>query len=157
VFAAVQRAIAVASRRGFRIVHFSVQGNHVHLLVEGDARCAVVRGLQGLAIRLARAVNHVLGRRGTVWDDRYHARALATPREVWRGLVYVLQNWKKHGLRGSGTDPCSSAAWFRGWARPVMQPRARSPVARARTWLLAVGWRRYGLLDAGMRPAGRAP
>jgi hypothetical protein len=101
-------------------VHFSVQGNHVHLLVEAGSRSALVRGLQGLAIRMARAVN-----------------------------------WKKHALRGSGsgTDPCSSAAWSRGWAQPVTRPRTPSPVARPRTWLLAVGGRRYGPLDVGMQPA----
>jgi hypothetical protein len=155
VFAAVRRALAAASGPRFRVVHFSVQGNHAHLLVEGSDRAAVARGLQGLAIRVARAVNRVLARSGAVWADRYHARALATPREVWHGRVYVLQDWKKHGLRDSGVDPCSSAVWFRGWARPVPRPLVPSPAARARTWLLAVGWRRCGARDVGMLPAAR--
>jgi REP element-mobilizing transposase RayT len=154
VFAAVRAAIAAASAARFRVVEFSVQRNHLHLLVEGDDRSALVRGLQGLAIRVARAVNRVIRRRGGVFGDRYHARALKTPNEVRRALVYVLQNWRKHGFRGLGIDACSSAAWFRGWARPLPQPSMSSPVARARTWLLATGWRRYGPLDVAMRPAG---
>ena len=41
-------------RTGFRLVHFSVQSNHVHLIAEGDCRTSLTRGLQGLAIRMAR-------------------------------------------------------------------------------------------------------
>ena len=81
-FPAVRRALAVASHAGFRILHFSVQDDHLHLIVEADDRRALGRGLRGLAIRVARAVNRALGRRGRVWDERYHARALTTPRAM---------------------------------------------------------------------------
>lgn len=154
VFPAVRRAIAVAGHADFRIIHFSVQDDHVHLLAEaGDGR-ALSGGARGLAIRLARAVNRALGRRGRVWNGRYHARALTTPRAVRHALVYVLMNFKKH-LRPAGTelDPCSSAAWFAGWCTP---PSAAAigppPVAAARTWLARLGWRRHGLIDAAERP-----
>jgi REP element-mobilizing transposase RayT len=82
IFDAVRRALAAASRAGFRLIHFSVQSDHVHLLVEADRSGGLARGCQGLAVRVAKAVNRVLGRRGAVWGDRYHARCLATPREV---------------------------------------------------------------------------
>jgi hypothetical protein len=67
--------------------------------------------------------------------------------------VYVLQNVRKHGAAWSGLDVCSSAPWFRGWVQPVTRPLGTSPVARPRTWLLAVGWRRYGSIDLAARPA----
>ena len=70
--------------------------------------------MQGLAIRVAKAVNRCLGRSGRVWDDRFHSRALRTPREVRNVLVYVLLNGRKHGVIGHGIDPCSSGAWFDG-------------------------------------------
>ena len=95
VFGAVREAIRAASSEAFRVVHFSVQGDHVHLIVEAEA-AGLGPGAQGLAIRLARAINRALGRRGAVWGDRYHARALRTPREVRHGLVYVLMNFRKH-------------------------------------------------------------
>lgn len=50
----------------FRVIAFSVQRDHVHLLVEVDATSTLTRGLQGLAIRVARAVDHALGRHGRV-------------------------------------------------------------------------------------------
>ena len=126
-----------------------------HLIVEAEDGCTLSRGIQGLAIRMAKAVNRVLGRRGRVWGDRYHVRALSTPREVRNVLVYVLQNWRKHmpGIRGF--DPCSSAVWFRGWKKMPSTTPAASPVVAARTWLAAVGWRRLGLIgddEAPLRP-----
>ncbi len=87
LFPAIQRALAQASRRGLRVLHFSVQRDHLHLLVEALDAGALSRGLQGLAIRIAKALNRVLGRCGRVWADRFHARALRTPREVRNALM----------------------------------------------------------------------
>jgi putative transposase len=157
IFAVVRTAIARASRAAFRIVAFSVQRDHVHLIVEGDAPSALTHGLQGLTIRIAKAVNRVLGRRGAVWADRYHARDLTSPRAVRHALVYVLQNHRKHGQHGRGQriDPCSSALWFQGWKVSLEKPLLSSPVATARTWLARWGWRRHGLIEFVERPRGR--
>lgn len=163
----VIRALGRASKESFRILHFSVQGNHVHLLVEADDRTALSRGLQGLSIRIARRINALLGRRGVFWGDRYHARPLRTPREVRQGLVYVLMNHKKHERAPGSLDRLSSAHWFPGWhpssARHLGQlprplgPREEAavgpPVQPAGTWLANFGWRRHGLLRADEAPA----
>jgi hypothetical protein len=153
LFPALRRGLAVASNAGFRIPHFSVQANHVHLLIEADDGRAFERGMQGLAIRLAKAINRQLGRAGRVWADRYHRRALRTRREVRNGLVYVLLNGRKHGVSGPGIDPYSSGAWFGGWREPIEPPRLPAPVARPRTWLLRVGWRRGGSIGVDQAPA----
>ncbi len=131
VFPAVREALRLAQRERFRVCHFSVQSNHVHMLVEAKDRQAMSRGLQGLAIRLARAVNRVSRRKGKVWGDRFHARALATPHEVRNAIRYVLENIRKHVPGFLGVDPCSSAA-----------VASRNAVTAARTWLLGAGWRR---------------
>jgi hypothetical protein len=144
------------------------QRDPLHLLVEAEGAAALARGCQGLAVRVARAVNRVLRRRGSLWADRYHARRLATPAEVRRALVYVLQNWMKHVPGACGLDSRSSAAWFTGWRVPVAAPPGPAPVSTARTWLALVGWKRHGLLDhderprmvrapRGQRGAGRSP
>ncbi len=155
-----------ARRRTFRVVHFSIQPNHVHLIVEATSRAALARGVQGLASGLARRVNNKLGRRGSLFADRYHGHALATPTEVRNAIVYVYKNYEKHpvGIADRGTepmdgiDPCSSASWFAGWSRPPPPPRiAASPVAEPRTWLMRVSWRRRGLLRRDERPATAPP
>ena len=144
------------------MVQFSVQADHLHLLVEGADTLALALGVRVLTIRVARAVNRALGRKGSVWNDRYHARALTTPREVRHGLVYVLMNFRKH-LRHQpqGLDPCSSAAWFDGFrGRPPpadAAPPADPSVVSSRTWLGTVGWRRHGLIGLYERPAGSEP
>jgi len=149
-------------RRGFRLVHYSFRGHHAHLIVEALDPHALGRGMKAIGARLARAVNRVTGHTGPVLADRYHARMLATPREVHRALRYVLLNARRHNAKGKETlgralriDRASSGRWFDGWKRklPVTEREdghaavASPPVARARTWLLNVGWRRHGLLD----------
>ena len=155
VFPAVRAALTNASRRGFRVVQFSVQENHVHILVEADDAAMFTHGVRGVTIRVARAVNRALGRRGAVWGDRYHARALTTPRAVRHALVYVLMNRRKHRPDSPGMDPCSSAPWFPGWRQPLRPAPSPNPVVPARTWLASVGWRRHGLIGLEERP--RAP
>jgi hypothetical protein len=139
-------------RRGFRVVHFSIQPNHLHLIVEASGRGLLGRGMRGVGIRLARAVNRVLGRRGQVVGDRYHARDLTKPLEVRNAIVYVLANFRHHGDSGERFDPCSSARWFGGWTAPPPPQTTETPVAEPRTWLLHVGWRRHGRVRPTERP-----
>ena len=94
--ALARRAIAAAHKAGFRVLEFSLQGNHLHCLVEAASAVDLARGMQGLAIRLARGWNRVLGRSGTVFAERYHARVLRSPREVRNVLSYILLNARKH-------------------------------------------------------------
>ncbi len=157
---------AACERRGFRIVHYSVQTNHLHLIVEARDRETLVRGLQGLSIRVAKALNKVWGRRGTVFADRYHDHVLRTPREVRSALAYVLNNARRHrrrstamtgdGRRVTCPDPYSSGWWFDGWKERFTVKGlegASRPVAAGRTWLLNVGWRRHGLVRLDEVPA----
>ncbi len=155
VLLALEAALVAASSEAFRIVHYSIQHNHLHLIIEAHDRAARIRGLQGLAIRCAKAVNRALERKGNVWADRYHARELRTPREVRAALVYVLHHWKKTVHGAEHLDPCATGFWFDGWKgpRPLWSLTSRpSPVRAPRTWLLRVGWRRLGLLGFDERP-----
>jgi REP element-mobilizing transposase RayT len=159
-FQPLRRAFARGCDRfGFRLVHFTVQGNHIHIVAEAEDRRALSRGLKGLGVRAAKALNRVMGRKGRVLADRYYARPLTTPLAVRIGLVYVFRNAAKHAAQYGAPlpvgwpDPCSSAAWFDGWREPegfaALRARAGPPcVAQARSWLLTAGWRRHGLIAA---------
>jgi REP element-mobilizing transposase RayT len=134
------RVIAAALRIGgdrfdVRVVEFSVQGNHIHLVVEAPNHRALARAIQGFSIRVARGLNRMMGRKGRVFDDRYHARLLRTPTEVRHAIRYVLSNARKHAAERGETyspgyvDPYSSAG-----ASDVALPPAQ-------TWLLRTGKR----------------
>jgi REP element-mobilizing transposase RayT len=159
VYAVLRAAFAAGcDRGGFRLVHYSVQGNHLHLIVEATDRQCLSRGLQGLLIRVARALNRLWQRRGRLFADRYHDHILRTPREVRHALAYVLNNARRHGLRlAQALDYFASGWWFDGWRERLAitgLAEVEQPVARARTWLLQVGWRRYGLLVPQEVPRG---
>lgn len=113
--------------------------------------------MQGLTVRLAKALNRMMGRRGKVFADRYHAHVLRTPAEVRNALAYVLLNHRSHMLRigareEAGTlERYSSAACFDGWADGPT-PEEPTITSRPRSWLLRTGWRRRGLLSRDERP-----
>jgi REP element-mobilizing transposase RayT len=181
LFRTVRQALADGkSQFGFSVVQFSVQRDHIHLIAEANHRRALSRGLQGLSIRIARAVNRHLHRTGRLFADRYHARALTTPRAVKYALRYVLLNARKHaraprsgsldGIATGFVDSRSSAPWFRDFARPeALAFGAREarddwqrasgstepPVAPARTWLLRTCLQRHGPFDTDDTPGRR--
>lgn len=146
----VLQALRDSNSTDFAIVHYSIQQNHVHLIVEAASTPALLSGMRGLMVRVARRVNRVLLRRGRFWADRWHGRALTRPRQVRNVLVYVLQNRLKHCAAASASrqlDPLSSAEWFNGFATPHPTGfRSIGPpcVVPAKTWLLRVGWLRHG-------------
>jgi REP element-mobilizing transposase RayT len=136
-------------RFGTRLVHFSVQSNHLHLLVEADDERALARFMAGLKIRMARAVNKRLGRAGKVFSDRYHARPIRNPAQARNSLAYVLGNDLRHQARRAGAfDLFSSAPLFEGWTEGrVSWPRqlvGPPPCVPARSWALTKGWQLAG-------------
>ena len=176
VFPTVRKALAKATRarKDFRITQFSVQGDHVHLIVEAGSKAALSRGMQGLAIRVARAVNGLMSRSGKVWADRFFSRELNSPRVVRNALAYVLNNFRKHRASGAAQiDPYSSAPYFNGfqelagrspWELPAsgllpLVPRGVAPpeksedvpIVGAKTWLAEKGWRRGGAITFAER------
>jgi len=162
-YASLRAAFAAGcDSAGFRLTHYAVLNDHLHFLVEARDRQTLTRGLQGLAIRIAKALNKLWQRRGTVFADRYHDRILKTPREVKNALVYVLANGRKHAAEGrevavpQAIDTFTSAPWFDGFRETVTVRGIEAiprPVTAARTWMLTIGWRRHGLLSVHDLPA----
>lgn len=158
------------SRRGyakrFQVVEFTIQDDHLHLIVEAtgcaelglkDAPQSLRTGVSGLVISFAKQLNKLLRRaRGKVWGDRFHSRELGSPTEVRNALVYVFRNLARHGTAIYGdenVDFLSSAPRFKRFTRPVctlLDDPSTWPQAPPRTWLLGTGWwtrTRQGLID----------
>ena len=150
---------AVMAKSGMRVVHYSVQRDHIHLIVETDKATALSRRVAGLCVRIARRLNALMKRTGKVFADSFHGRVLGSPRQVRSALRYVLLNARHHDqapqVRG-WLDPYSSARAFDGWASDVVACCARAspiPIVPPTTWLLKVGWRRGGPpIDPADRP-----
>jgi REP element-mobilizing transposase RayT len=160
--------ITAGLRERFRIVHISLQRNHVHMLVEASNKLALARGMQGFQISAARHINTALGvdryrrRRGPVFADRYHLEVITSPTQAHRTLSYVLNNWRKHredrhGLASTWlVDPFSSGISFPDWKelddKDVMWPvrDGYDPlfVRRPASWLLREGWKRVAPISA---------
>jgi REP element-mobilizing transposase RayT len=174
VRSALERIFAAEKRRkGFRLLHYAIRRDHLHLVCESDSTLALSRGVQRLSSRIARRVNKLWGRKGKLVADRFHGRVLKTPRELRNVLRYVLLNEHKAvlpGVRltahaalleegrmiGGGFDPCSSARWFDGWHPSVARPPPEGgdpPVTAPLSWLGRTGWRRLGLLRPSEIPA----
>ena len=165
-YKAVREAtLTTARREDFRIVHLSIQRNHLHLLVEADHKGALASGMQGFQISAAKHLNAAISkdrpgprRRGAVFSDRYYAEIVKTPTQARHALNYVINNWRKHkedqtdAARSWRIDPFSSAIMFPGWSEYGDQPFLwRGPptydpliVYQPRTWLLREGYKRGG-------------
>jgi hypothetical protein len=154
--ASLRDAFAASTSETFHVVEYSVQSNHLHLLVESRDERTLSRGMIGLAVRIVSRLNKLLRRAGALFVDRYHARILRTPSEVRRALVYLLQNARKHGAWVARfADVYSSGPTFDGWrGRASAADSSPGLLARAKTWLLAVGWRRLGLIGLLELPKG---
>jgi REP element-mobilizing transposase RayT len=168
MYTAIRRAsIVAACRERIRIVHISIQRQHIHMLVEASDKHALARGMQGFEISAARHINAALGdrdrpRRGAVFADRYHLEVITGPRRAHHALSYVLNNWRKHGEDRSGiaatwlVDPFSSGIRFADWKelegkaflwnhRETYDPLM---VRRPASWLLTQGWKLHGTISA---------
>jgi REP element-mobilizing transposase RayT len=146
-------------RERFRLVHYAIQGDHVHMIVEAASARDLACGLKAIAARFARGVNRVFRRAGRVLADRCHVHVLRTPREVRNAIAYVLLNAQRHVAKSGRRppadgriDPASSGRWFAGWRTGAPATHDPPTVAAPRTWLLSVGWRRRGLIDASEVP-----
>ena len=124
-----------ADRFGVRAVQFSVQGNHIHLLVEAPDRVALAKAMKGLSVRLAKGLNRLMGRAGRVFADRFHSHLLATPSEVRRAMDYIRNNARKHAAEWGDRYPTTYVDPYSSDALDIALPAAT-------TWLVRDGWRR---------------
>jgi REP element-mobilizing transposase RayT len=147
----------------FRIVHISIQRNHLHFIVEASNKEVLSRRMQGLTIRLARAINERWDRTGKVFAHRYSARHIKSYRYARNAIAYVLNNWRRHhidfyeGLEDVFLDEFSSAVSFDGWTmrfgKPTRPWYTPLPVSPPKTYMLREGWKEYGRIDPRERPA----
>jgi REP element-mobilizing transposase RayT len=167
VLAAVAEALrVVGEREDLRIVHTSIQNNHLHLYCESPSREALANGMRAFKTSVGRRINAVMGRSGPVFADRYHYEVVKTPKQARAVLCYVMNNWRKHKAdlgRPDRVDPFATGMWFRGWKETdipkqlVIPPGVIVlPYREPRTWLLREGWKKHPPISLFEVPGPRA-
>jgi REP element-mobilizing transposase RayT len=145
-YQAVREAMFVVyPREDCRIVHLSIQDNHLHVLVEADGRTALARGMQAFQISAAKHINAAVSSAGSWWErrhmrtrpkrrkgqvfaDRYHVEVIRSPKQARNTLAYVLNNWRRHREHRSEVartwliDPFSTGWSFDGWKERENEP-----------------------------------
>ena len=107
--AVLKKAIKNARSHGLRIIHFSLQSNHVHLLIEACDNAVLTKGMRSLTISFAKGVKS-----GGIQLERYHLHVLKSLREVKNAYHYVVLNQAKHsGLKRAQVDQYSSLGWVK--------------------------------------------
>lgn len=150
-----ERCAKLAKSTGFSILHFSLQGNHLHLIVEARSNSHLGRGMRSLGCSFGKLLRKISRGRGRVFTDRYHLHVLKTPTETKRALAYVLQNTSRHTKFIYHLDAYSSAAYFSDWKAllgeqvgPILLNRSNLDLplpdflGPPRSWLARVGWKR---------------
>ena len=143
----ISKAIRAARRPDFRVVHFSLPANHLHLHLEADSADAMARGTKGLGCRIAKGLNKLWHRRGKVFVGRFHSHVLRSLAEIRNALRYVLNNYLKHGCQVSGRAPdiFSTGHYFDGWSDHEQEksPHAPDSYVSPPGFKIAVLWKRH--------------
>jgi REP element-mobilizing transposase RayT len=162
MYQAIQAALEGATKWMYepepvRFVHASVQGDHLHLVVEAASSAALSRAMKGFLVSCAKRLNKIAGRKGRVFADRFHTLTLSTPTAVKNALRYTLCNARKHGEISARVrlDPYSSAFALPDWQTEtsIRLADVTMQVALPRTWLLREGWRRAGSISPWDTPS----
>lgn len=109
---ALQKAIKNARTHGLKIIHFSLQHNHVHLIVEATNNQILTKGMRSLTITMAKVLE-----KGRIQIQRYHLHVLKTRREAKNAINYVLFNERKH--TGKMTIDSYSSVGLLGSAKEI--------------------------------------
>ena len=149
----LQRAMRMSNKNGAHVVEFSLQTNHVHLIVEAKDNRALAKGMNALWAVFGKAIRARLPGRGAVFSGRYYMKVIRSARYMRNALEYVLLNDSKHSGQGPDYSEFNSAMYFahfgkllnRNWRAPLKWASAdpRPDFLEApRSWLCREGWRR---------------
>lgn len=155
MLATFQKCAENAKKHQLHVLHFSLQSNHVHLILECVNNKALANGMKSLAGGFGRAIRKCGGGEGPVFKGRYHLQLIKKPKQMKSGLAYVLLNQSKHEELVPYSDRFSSSAHFHQWKKllgkdtgPLLPSRQKhrrllpNYLSSPRSWLAQEGWQR---------------
>lgn len=112
-----------ARLKDLKIIHYTLEYNHIHLLVEAASNRVLHSGMQAFGISLAKGINRFKRLKGTVYKHRYHYRQISSPRDLKNVLHYIFHNGIKHKRTRFALDLYNSyLAEKRLWAEIKLRP-----------------------------------
>lgn len=102
-------SIKKARKIGLRVIHYTLEFDHVHLLVEVDSNQQLAKGMQSFGISFSKGINKIKAQVGKVFKTRYHFRKLKSPNEIKNVIFYILGNSLKHKKDFSILSPYNTA------------------------------------------------
>ncbi|MDD4973652.1 MAG: transposase [Bacteriovorax sp.] len=96
VLSILKRAILNARKQGLKVIHYSLEYDHVHLLIEADNNHILSKGMQSFGVTISKAINRMRKLKGGVYKHRYHFRKISSPRQLKNVLNYIFNNGIKH-------------------------------------------------------------
>ncbi len=109
ILKALHHAIKRARLKRLRVIHYTLEYNHLHLLVECDNHKRLGKGMQAFGISIAKAINRIKLLKGAVYKHRYHLRKITSGRDLKNVLHYIFNNGIKHKRATSIIDPYNSS------------------------------------------------
>lgn len=113
ILQSLHHAIKRARLQGVRVLHFTLEYNHVHLVIESSNHKELHKGMQAFGISLAKKINKLKNLKGTVYKNRYHQKLLKSRSEFKNAVQYVFGNGVKHKRASSKLDPFNSLVFER--------------------------------------------
>ncbi len=108
VLAILKRAILNARKQGLQVIHYSLEYDHVHLLIEADNNFILAKGMQAFGVTFSKAINRLKRLKGEVYKHRYHFRRISSSKELKNVMNYIFTNGLKHKTANSIISPFNS-------------------------------------------------
>jgi REP element-mobilizing transposase RayT len=108
ILSILKRSIMNARKKGLRVIHYSLEYDHIHLLIEADDNFILGKGMQAFGVTFSKALNRMRKMRGAVYKHRYHFRKIIGARQLKNVLNYLFTNGLKHNTAKSILNPFNS-------------------------------------------------
>ena len=107
----------------FKLKHFCIMSNHVHLLIEPRPETSLSQLMQWVLSVFARRFNIITKQYGHVWYDRFKSKIIQNFRQFLKTFNYISMNPVKAGMcRDIGEYPFSGIKFLREKVHDLLDP-----------------------------------
>jgi len=108
ILSILKKAILNTRKQGLRVIHYSLEFDHVHLLIEAENNLILAKGMQSFGVTFSKAINRLRKLKGGVYKHRYHFRRIVGARQLKNVLNYIFSNGVKHKTAKTIVNPYNS-------------------------------------------------